>query len=51
MNYEALECELHPGEWVVEAFDMDGDGDCYMARFSGPQSEQRAREYAEWKNQ
>lgn len=32
--------------WNVEQF--DNDGACYMATFTGPDAEKRAREYAEW---
>ncbi len=35
-----------PGAWAVEAIDYDSEGDVYLAVFSGPQAQQRAREYA-----
>ena len=50
LAYEVTECRLHPGEWLAEGIDMEGDGDCYMARFSGLAAEALAREYADLKN-
>lgn len=38
-----------PIAWAVEAVNMSGEGDCEMARFTGPDAERRAREYAIWK--
>ena len=40
------------GEWVVEAINNDrhGEGEIYAAAFSGPNSKERADEYADWKN-
>lgn len=39
------------GDWGVEAIDVsdDGDGECYLTLFSGPDAGQRAAEYAEMK--
>jgi hypothetical protein len=37
-------------EWIVEAFNEDGDGDIHIAAFSGPEAKTRAFEYAAWKN-
>ena len=50
MRYEVALCKLFSGEWVVEAINLDGEGECYGARFSGPLAEDRAKEYAAWKN-
>jgi hypothetical protein len=36
-----------PNDWHVEAIDKDS-GDIFVALFSGPEAEKRAREYAEW---
>ncbi len=41
-------------EWRVEAVNypelgLGGDGEIYVAIFSGPNAEGRAREYAVWK--
>lgn len=49
MNYECLFSARDAG-WVVEAIDLDNDGVGYRALFTGPEAENRAREYAGWKN-
>ncbi len=49
MDYEVFEDRQSPGDWRVEAINIDGDGECYVAIFSGPQAKERAEEYAEWK--
>jgi hypothetical protein len=36
-----------PNDWHVETIDSDS-GDIFVALFSGPDSEERAREYAKW---
>lgn len=48
MMYEAMKCRLcdDPTCWRVEAIDDEGEGDCYLAIFTGPRSEERAKEYA-----
>lgn len=38
-----------PISWSVEAINVDGDGGVDVTIFSGPSSEDRAREYARWK--
>ena len=38
-----------PGAWAVEAINIDGDGEVYMAVFSGPDARGRAEEYASMK--
>lgn len=38
-----------PTTWSVEAVNSDGDGGIDVTLFSGPDAEQRAREYARWK--
>jgi len=49
MTYEAFTDKvLFPREWRVEA--ISDDGDCYVTIFTGPDAQQRAEEYAEWKN-
>ena len=40
-----------PEEWAVELVDSDGDGSIELSLFSGPNPEDMAREYAEWKYQ
>lgn len=50
MEHEAFQSRDVPGEWRVEAIDFGSEGECYVAIFSGPDAEDRAREYAAWKN-
>ena len=49
MKYEVKQSRFER-EWVVEAFNADGDGEVYVAAFSGPEAKARAVEYASWKN-
>lgn len=35
-----------PVQWNIEALNTDGDGGIDLTIFSGPDAEQRAREYA-----
>ena len=56
MIYEVVEDRHSPGMWRVEAVDYgpplgDGEGEIYVAIFSGPNAEGRAREYAIWKRE
>ena len=44
---EVIEDTRCPGDWRVEA--VGADGECYVAIFSGPRAETRAREYARWR--
>lgn len=50
MIYEVAACKRYPDEWRVEAIDLDGEGEIYVAIFSGPMARERAEEYAERKN-
>ena len=50
LQHEMLEDQLNPGDYRVEAINMQGDGEIYTAIFVGPDAKQRATEYAEWKN-
>ena len=36
------------GCWRVEAIDIEGDGECYLADFHGPLAYERAMAYAAW---
>lgn len=49
MKYEVKQSR-HEREWVVAAFNPEGDGEVYVAEFSGPDAKVRATEYAAWKN-
>lgn len=44
---EIVERNDTPGVWAVEQID-ESNGDCYVTVFYGPDSEERARAYAEW---
>lgn len=37
-------------EWRVEAIDYESEGEIYVAVFTGPDAEKRAREYASFKS-
>lgn len=50
MRFEAVKSAHSDYEWRVEAIDFDSEGECYLAVFSGPKAQQRAEEYAAWKN-
>jgi hypothetical protein len=50
MRYEVKASEELPGEWLAGAVDEQGEGEIYVVTFSGPQAQERAEEYAEWKN-
>jgi hypothetical protein len=41
----------NPTDWRAEAIDDAGEGECYVVTFTGPRAEERAREYARWKNE
>ena len=47
MKYEVIQ---DGSEWRVEAIDYDSDGQVYVAIFSGPGAQARAREYARFKS-
>jgi len=49
--YVVVEDENCPNEWRAEAIDDAGEGECYVVIFAGPRAEERAREYAQWKNE
>ena len=49
MDWEVIEDRQHPGHWRVEAINHEGDGEVYVAIFSGPGARERAEEYAAWK--
>jgi hypothetical protein len=50
MLYEVVASRGVVNEWRVEAIDENGEGQVYVTIFSGPDSRQRAEEYAYWKN-
>jgi hypothetical protein len=50
MDWEISEDKDYPGNWHVDAIDFVNEGSCYVTIFSGPDAENRAREYAGWLN-
>jgi hypothetical protein len=50
MTYETIKDQQTEGSWRVEAIDYENEGVAYVAIFAGPDSERRAKEYANWKN-
>ncbi len=51
MNHEAVADRKVIGDWRVEAIDFKNEGTVYIAIFSGPNAQERAEEYARWKNE
>jgi len=49
LKAEVVERKDSPEDWGVEAINDDGDGEVFMAIFSGPQARERALEYKSWK--
>ena len=50
MHYEVAQSRGVQDEWRVEAINHEGDGEIYVALFSGPDAKLRAYKYAAWKN-
>lgn len=50
LEYEVVEDRKVLGTWRAEAINFEGDGEGYVAIFSGPQAKERALEYADWQN-
>lgn len=50
MDWEAIPDRQYPDHWRVEAVNYAGDGEVYVAVFSGPDAQERAQEYADWKD-
>ena len=46
IEYEVVQSVGTVDEWRVEAIDHEGDGEVYVALFSGPRAQERAEEYA-----
>jgi hypothetical protein len=49
LQHNAIQDKVNPSDWRVEAIDIKA-GDVYVAVFCGPLAEQRAVEYANFKN-
>lgn len=50
MQHEVIQDREIQGVWRVEAINAEGDGEAYVTIFSGPDAQERAYEYAEFKN-
>jgi hypothetical protein len=50
MIYEVAQDRIDHHDWRVEAINHDGDGEVYVAIFSGPDAQTRGEAYAAWKN-
>ena len=47
MQYK-MKSSLFKGEWIVESVCEEGQGEMYIAAFSGPDAKERAAQYLEW---
>lgn len=50
MEYKVLQDSENNDRWLAQAINFDGEGEVYTVLFLGYEAEERAREYAEWKN-
>jgi hypothetical protein len=50
LEFEVKESGDHADTWIVGAVDYPSEGEMYVAVFAGFAAEERAREYAVWKN-
>lgn len=50
LKFEVARSRDADDEWRVEAINHAGDGEVFVALFSGPRAMERALEYADWKN-
>jgi hypothetical protein len=48
MNYETKQSQQYKDQWHVEA--IGDEGEMFVSIFTGPKAEERAHEYANWKN-
>lgn len=51
MIYQVVESETHPGHYAARATNYDGYGQIHSVVFLGPESQERAERFADWKNQ
>lgn len=49
LKFEAVQDRTSPNDWRVEAIDIKA-GDVFVALFCGPSAQERAEEYARFKN-
>jgi hypothetical protein len=50
MKYRVYPAMSRPGDWVAGAVNLPGEGEIFLAIFSGPDAQKRAEEYAAWKS-
>lgn len=50
MTFEIVRSLRNPGGYACEAIDYESEGEATIVEFFSGDSEQLAREYAEWKN-
>jgi hypothetical protein len=50
ITFDVKESPERLEDWVVGAVDYASEGEIYIAIFAGIEAEERAREYAAWKN-
>lgn len=50
MKYKVVKSAISIDTWSVEAIDHEDEGLCYVTTFYGPDSHERALEYAFYKN-
>ena len=50
VTYRVFESQDFPGDWVAGAADRAHEGAIYTVVFIGPAAQERAEEYAAWKN-
>ena len=48
MRCEVAADRQSPGDWRVECFYPDDDGECSVTIFCGPSAQERAENYAAW---
>jgi hypothetical protein len=50
MQSETIENQIVQGEWQAEVVNHEGDGEVYVTIFSGPDAEERAKEFCLHRN-
>ena len=50
MQSEAIENQIVRGEWQAEVVNHEGDGEVYVTIFSGPDAEERAKQFCLYRN-
>ena len=50
IQFEAIQDRMDHEAWRVEGIDYTNDGIGYIALFMGPNAQERAKEYASFKN-